>query len=209
MKKCFLILQLMNNFWDERYSTKDYIYGTEPNQFFSEQIGKLKPGKIILIGEGEGRNAVFAAKLGWDVDAVDSSSVARDKALKLAKRHHAKINYIVADVLSYNFPVNTYDAIGVIFLHINETQEESTILYQNLYNSLKKGGRIILELFSKNQIGKKSGGPQDLDLLCSTEQIKKYFPLLKYDLLREENVFLSEGEFHQGEASVIRFVGVK
>lgn len=199
----------MNNFWNERYSTKNYIYGIEPNQFFSEQIRKLKPGRILLIGEGEGRNAVFAAKLGWQVDAIDTSSVAMKKAMNLAKQNNVRINYKIADVHSYNFPANTYDAIGVIFLHINETQEESTILYQKLYNSLKKGSRIILELFSKNQLGKKSGGPQDLDLLCSIAQIKKYFPLLKYELLREENVFLSEGEFHQGEASVIRFVGVK
>jgi SAM-dependent methyltransferase len=200
---------LMKNFWNERYSTKEYIYGTKPNQFFKDQVDKLKPGKLLLVGEGEGRNAVFAAKLGWQVDAVDSSSVAKEKALKLAGRNKATINYQTANILTYTFPHNTFDAIGIIFLHINESREESQILYQKFYDSLKTNGRIILELFSQNQLGKKSGGPQDLSMLSSTEQIRKHFQLLKHEILKEENIILSEGESHNGEASVIRFVGVK
>ena len=56
--------------------------------------------------------------------------------------------------------------MGIIFLHINESMIESEILYKKLADTLKKDGRIILELFSKNQLGKKSGGPQELSLLC-------------------------------------------
>jgi SAM-dependent methyltransferase len=199
----------MKNFWDERYSIKDYVYGTNPNQFFKEQLQMLKPGKILMLGEGEGRNAVFAAKLGWQVDAVDSSTVAKEKAVKLAKINDVEIKYHVADIHSFDFPANSYDAIGVIFLHINETESEIQTLYEKLYNTLKESGKIILELFSKNQLGKSSGGPQELSMLCSVGLIQKYFPKLKHEILREENVILSEGKFHQGEASVIRFVGAK
>lgn len=199
----------MNNFWDERYSNKNYVYGTKPNQFFKEQIDKLKLGKILLIGEGEGRNAVNAAKLGWQVDAIDSSSVAQSKALKLAEQNKVSIHYHVTDIHSYNFPPCTYDTLAIIFLHINESAAESEILYKKLNYTLKKGGKVILELFSKNQLGNKSGGPKDISLLCSVEQIQKYFPNLKHEILREENIMLSEGEFHQGEASVIRYIGVK
>jgi SAM-dependent methyltransferase len=199
----------MKNFWDERYSNKEFVYGTQPNQFFKDQIDKLKPGKILMIGEGEGRNAVYAAKLGWQVDAIDSSSVAKNKALKLAVDNNVSINYHVADIHYYDFPNDTYDAVGIIFLHINETEKEIEILYNKLKKALKDNSKIILELFSKNQLGKSSGGPQNLDLLCSVEQINKHFSELKHELLREENIILSESEFHQGEASVIRFVGVK
>lgn len=197
----------MKNFWDERYSTDKYIYGIQPNLFFEEQITKLPPGKLLLVGEGEGRNAVFAAKLGWQVHAIDSSTVAKQKALKLAEENNVAIHYETADVLNYNFGANSYDAIGIIFFHINE--QESSSFFNKIYDSLKPNGKIILELFSKNQLGKKSGGPQELDMLCSLEQIHKSFPLLKPEILIEENIYLSEGEFHQGEASVIRFVGVK
>lgn len=197
----------MKNFWDERYSIKDYVYGTSPNQFFKEQIEKLKAGRILMLGEGEGRNAVYAAKLGWQVDAIDSSSAAKEKALKLAEENKVSINYQVSDIFSYNFPKNKYDAVGIIFLHMNES--ESKILYKKCVNALRKDRKIILELFSKNQFGKNSGGPQDLSLLCSVEQIHKNFYTLKHELLQEENILLSEGEFHKGEASVIRFVGIK
>jgi len=174
----------MKNFWDERYSTKDYIYGTQPNQFFKVQIEKLKAGKILMLGEGEGRNAVYAAKFGWLVDAIDSSSSAKEKALRLAEENSVSINYQTADILSYNLPQNKYDAVGIVFLHMNES--ESKILHKKCVDALRKGGKIILELFSQDQLGKNSGGPQDLTLLCSVEQIRKNFSTLRHELLQEE-----------------------
>lgn len=197
----------MKNFWDGRYSTKDYIYATQPNQFFKEQIERLKLGRILMLGEGEGRNAVYAAKLGWQVDAIDSSLVAKEKALRLAEKNHVSINYQVANIFSCHFLKNKYDAVGIIFLHANEN--ESEILHKKCVDTLRIDGKIILELFSKNQLGKNSGGPQDLKLLCSAEQIRKNFSMIEHELLQEENILLSEGEFHKGEASVIKFVGVK
>jgi len=200
---------LVKNFWDERYSIKDYVYGTLPNQFFKEQVDKLEAGRILMVGEGEGRNAVYAAKLGWQVDALDSSTAAKEKAIRLAEQNHVSINYQVGDIFSYDFPKYVYDSVGIIFLHVNESEKESEVLSRNVMDALNTNGRIILELFSKNQLGKKSGGPQDLSMLCSIEQVQKNFSALKHEILREENVLLSEGEFHQGEASVIRFVGIK
>jgi len=197
----------MKNFWDERYSTKEYVYGTIPNQFFKEEIDKLKPGKILMLGEGEGRNAVYAAVSGWQVDAIDSSSAAKEKAIKLAEQNHVSINYQVADISSYDFPKDKYDAVGIIFLHMNQSEYE--MFFRHCKEALIKDGKIILELFSKNQFGKTSGGPQDLSMLYSVEQIRKNFPTLKHELLQEKSIILSESKFHQGEASVIRFVGVK
>jgi hypothetical protein len=63
----------MNNFWDERYADEEYVYGTTPNQYFKQELEKLTPGKILLPGEGEGRNAVFAATQGWKVTARSKS----------------------------------------------------------------------------------------------------------------------------------------
>ncbi|NWF90154.1 MAG: class I SAM-dependent methyltransferase [Ignavibacteriaceae bacterium] len=199
----------MNDFWNKKFSTDEYIYGTKPNEFLKDQLSKLKPAKILFVGEGEGRNAVYAAKIGWQVDAIDSSDVAMNKALSLAVQNNVSINYQLADIQSYDFPENYYDAVGIIFLHVNENLGERDRLYQKLTASLKKNGTIIVELFSKNQLGKKSGGPQDVSMLCSIDQIKKSFSTLKHKLLKEENIYLSEGNSHVGEASVIRYVGVK
>ena len=197
-----------NNFWNERYSSVDYIYGTEPNQFFKDQIEKiLAPGKLLLPGEGEGRNAVYAAKLGWKVDAFDQSEKARQKALKLAEKNQVKINYHVTDLSEFNPGKNIYDAVAIIYFHIREDLRKT--FNQKLNDALNTGGRIIIELFSKNQFGKTSGGPQDLTMLYSIEEIKNEFHNLKTIILKEEIIHLNESDKHSGEASVIRFVGEK
>lgn len=64
----------MNDFWNERFAAKEYVYGTDPNSFYKEQLLLLETGSVLFPAEGEGRNAVYAAKLGWDVTAFDSST---------------------------------------------------------------------------------------------------------------------------------------
>ncbi|MBE0572864.1 MAG: methyltransferase domain-containing protein [Ignavibacteriaceae bacterium] len=196
------------NFWDERFSGEDFIYGTEPNQFFKEQIDKISAmGKLILPGEGEGRNAVYAASKGWNVDAFDQSKVAKQKALQLAQQQGLHINYTVTDITNFILEKNIYKAAAIIFVHLSP--DERSELHKKLISSLLRGGIIIVELFSKNQFGKNSGGPQDLDMLSSLEDIKNDFKEMRTILLEEKNVILNEGNKHSGEASVIRFVGEK
>jgi cyclopropane fatty-acyl-phospholipid synthase-like methyltransferase len=197
-----------SNFWDERYSFEEYVYGTEPNQFFKEQIDKFSsPGILLMPGEGEGRNAVYAAKLDWQVDAFDQSINAQKKALRLAKKNEKNINYQVTDVTKFYTEKNKYDAAAIIFVHFNS--EERTIFHHKIINSLKPGGKLILESFSKSQFGKKSGGPQALEMLYSLEDVMNDFKEIKTILLEEKNVILNEGDKHSGEASVIRYVGEK
>jgi len=197
-----------SNFWDERYSSKEYVYGKKPNHFFKEQIDKISvPGKILLPGEGEGRNAICAAKLGWKVDAFDQSSVAKLKALKLARENNVEINYSNVDLAKFTPQKNYYDCAAIIFVHL--TPDFRSEFHKKIIGSIKPNGKIILELFSKNQFGKKSGGPQDLIMLSSVDEIENDFKQLKPILLKEENISLDEGEKHSGQASVIRFVGEK
>ena len=200
--------ELKSIFWDERYSSKEYVYGIEPNQFFKEQLRKIIPaGKLLLPGEGEGRNAVYAAGLGWLVDAFDQSSVARQKAVNLAKEKNVTINYSNLDLEKFIPQPNYYDCAAIIFVHL--AMNIRSEFHKKIMNSLKTNGKIILELFSKNQFGKNSGGPQDLNMLSSLEEIESDFKQMNIILLKEENVFLEEGEKHSGKASVIRFVGMK
>lgn len=110
----------MKTTWDKRYSTEEYIYGAEPNQFFKNEIDKLEPGKILFLGEGEGRNAVYAASLGWNVDAIDSSIVGKEKAIKLGTSKGVEINYIVADLNEFTPESEKYDAVVIIYLHLPE-----------------------------------------------------------------------------------------
>ncbi len=198
---------MKNNFWNERYSDNEFAYGEEPNTFFREQILKLKPGNLLMLAEGEGRNAVFASIQKWQVDAIDFSEAAKEKALTLAEKHKVKFNYIIGDLSNYIPKENYYDALGIIFVHLNK--ELSKKVHSNAIKALKPGGKIILEVFSKEQLGKKSGGPQNLEALYSLEEIANDFSDLQIELLENATTVLSEGKYHEGEASVIRLVGTK
>jgi len=193
--------------WDERFSSEDYAYGTAPNVFLKEQLDKLGSGRLLMLGEGEGRNAVYAAKMNWQVDAVDFSEQARMKALKLAAKEKVKLNYSISDLIEYKPEKNYYGAIGIIFIHLDKPDAEK--IFTSAKDALKKGGVIICEVFSKNQLGKTSGGPKVSDLLYSLDEITGIFKGLETISLEECSVILNEGILHQGEAIVIRYVGKK
>jgi SAM-dependent methyltransferase len=199
--------QFNNNFWDERYSTEEYVYGKAPNEFFEKHLSKLKPGRLLLPGEGEGRNAVFAARLGWQVDATDQSIVAKSKAEKLANEFGVKINYSVCDINNYVFHENCYDAAAIIFFHL--PGDIRSDINKKIFKSLKPDGTLILEMFNKGQLGRETGGPQDSDMLYSTEDIERDFSSLTTILLESKIITLDEGPKHSGEASVIRYIGIK
>lgn len=194
-------------FWNERYSSNDFVYGTEPNNYFKNELDKLIPGNLILPGDGEGRNSVYAAKNGWKVDAVDFSTVAKEKALKLAEENSVKINFEVADLSEYKPKTNYYDAAAIIFLHLNPNIRSD--VHSKIVDSLKPGGTLILEVYEKGQFGKDSGGPQNIDMLYSKEELKEDFKLMGIKLLEKRIIHLDESHFHKGEAVVLRLIAVK
>ena len=196
-----------NEFWDERFSTDEYIYGKNPNKFFKEQIDKVKPGRLLLLGEGEGRNSVYAAIKGWKVDAVDFSRAAKEKALKLAKNNSVNINYTVSNLVGFIPRENYYDFIGLVFIHLKPDLRK--VVHKRIVNSLKNNRHIILEAFEKDQLGKNSGGPQNKEMLYSKKELENDFRDLRIHLLEKGTVFLDEGNKHKGNASVIKFVGEK
>ena len=107
----------MKQFWDERYSSKAYAYGTEPNAFFKEKLSIIPPGKLLLPAEGEGRNAVFAAMQGWEVTAFDQSKEGKRKALLLAGEKGVKLDYLVGTLEDMAFEAESFDAIGLVYAH--------------------------------------------------------------------------------------------
>jgi len=198
---------LSNKVWDERYSASEYAYGVDPNLFFKEQLDKLNPGKILMLGEGEGRNGVYAAKKNWKVDAVDFSEQARIKALKLAAHGNVSINYTVSNLLEYIPSKEIYDAAGIVYVHLNNT--ERSVIFPRLIESLKKNGLVIVEVFSKKVPLSYKGGPRDQEYLYDLDDIKELFNDFEPIILEEKTTDIFEGEYHQGEAIVIRFVGKK
>jgi 2-polyprenyl-3-methyl-5-hydroxy-6-metoxy-1,4-benzoquinol methylase len=198
---------MMSEFWNQRYTLKEFVYGTEPNRFFEAQIAKIEPGTILFPAEGEGRNAVFAARLGWNVFAFDSSSEAKKKADLLAEAHSVKIKYSVNDIEKAEYQTGFFDCVVLIFAHFHPF--ERSYFHNKLLSYLKPGGTIILEGFSKKQMQFNSGGPRNTEMLFSKEEIKNDFKSLQKIELEETITDLNEGRFHQGPASVIRMIGLK
>ena len=198
---------MSKDFWNSRYSEQEFAYGTQPNVFLKEQLEKIKSGTALFLGEGEGRNAVYAATLGWQADAVDFSSSAKVKALKLAEKNNVKINYEVCDLNEYRFKENYYDLVVMIFLHLPLELREK--VFKDSINSLKRNGILLVEAFNKNQINNSSGGPQSLDLLYSENDVLGLVNDLRTETIETKSIELDEGEYHNGKADVIRYVGVK
>jgi cyclopropane fatty-acyl-phospholipid synthase-like methyltransferase len=197
----------MSEFWNQRYSSDAYAYGTEPNLFFKNQIKNLTHGKILFPAEGEGRNAVYAARLGWDVTAFDVSTEGKRKAELLAAANKVTINYFIAGYDDVCFGPETFDCIVLIFAHMAHTKRKE--YHQQLVSYLKPGGIVILEGFSKKQIAFSSGGPREIEMLFSADELKNDFSNLTLQLIEEKTIELSEGLYHRGEAAVMRLVGVK
>ena len=198
--------------WNERYSKEGFAYGDQPNDYLKEQLNKLTAGKILFPAEGEGRNAVFAARLGWKVSAFDISEEGKKKTLQFAQANNVSIDYQVGELQKLNYSPNQFDAIALVYAHF--PAEIKSPYHKMLANFLRKGGAIIFEAFSKKHVDyisrdEKMGGPRDSASLFSIEEIKSDFANCEFIELEEKEIELREGAFHQGLGSVIRFVGRK
>ncbi|SFN00931.1 Methyltransferase domain-containing protein [Chryseobacterium oleae] len=198
--------------WNDRYSSEEFAYGTEPNTYLKEQLEKLQPGSILFPAEGEGRNAVFAATKGWKVSAFDISSEGKTKALQLAENRNVSIDYQVGELQELNYHGEQFDAIALIYAHFPADIKSS--IHRALDQYLRKGGLIIFEAFSKSHLNyvlknEKVGGPKDIGSLFSIDEIKADFPDYDHIELEEKEIELHEGLFHNGTGSVIRFAGRK
>jgi len=203
---------LWTNRWNDRYSKGEFAYGVQPNNYLKEQIEKVPVGTILFPAEGEGRNAVFAAKLGWTVSAFDISVEGKNKAVRLAEGNNVTLDYQVGELQTLNYKTGQFDAIALIYAHF--PADIKSQYHRTLDKYLRKNGIVIFEAFSKRHIdyiakNEKVGGPKDIAMLFSVEELKSDFVNYEIIELVEKEIELSEGLFHNGKGSVIRFVGRK
>ncbi len=191
------------HFWNDKFGKVDYLYGLDPNAFIKSKLELMNNKKEVLcLGEGEGRNAIFLAKEGFEVTAIDASDIGLDKLKYRANDECLNVHCINMDLNNWN-DEKKYDVIIATYLHMFE--EDRNSLFNKIENNLNKGGYFIAEFFSKEQLNYKSGGPKALDLLYDLSDFENVFTSCKKDITKEI-VHLDEGIGHQGEASVIRVV---
>ncbi|MFZ1728634.1 MAG: class I SAM-dependent methyltransferase [Bacteroidota bacterium] len=197
----------MQEFWNQRYAAAEYAYGTEPNQFFKQQLRLLSPGRLFLPGEGEGRNAVYAARNGWSVHAVDYSEEGRKKALSLATQRGVSITYVVTDLADYEPQRDLFDAAALIFIHF--PPQLRRIIHARAVDALKPGGILIIEAFAKEQLSRGTGGPRSEELLYSMDDLLGDLSGLEIIHQTSLATAILEGTFHNGESDILRIVARK
>ena len=193
--------------WDEKYSAEHYIYGKEPNRFLAEHAAELPPGDVLCLAEGEGRNAVYLAGLGFSVTAIDRSQVGMDKAQRLAAEKGVEIQTICADLADFDLGQARWDAIVSIFGHVPPDVRHK--VYGSLHEALKPGGVLLLEAYTPDQLGRGTGGPRTADLLLTADMLRAEIPGLDFLYLEELEREVIEGTGHTGLSSVVQLIARK
>jgi len=192
--------------WDERFAGEGYVYGTRPNAWLASVAGRLRAGsRILSLGEGEGRNAVWLAQQGHRVEAVDGSAVGLAKAQRLAAERGVALATTVADLAAYRPEPKSWDAVILIFLHLPPPLRAA--VHAGVEAALVPGGRLVVEAFTPRQLALSSGGPRQAELLYEVATLRADFPVITWEELREEEIELDEGPLHRGRAAVVRGLG--
>jgi len=193
--------------WDERYSEPGFAYGTAPNEFLVSVAGRIPKGTILSLAEGEGRNAIYLASLGYEVTGVDGSEVGLRKAAELAIDRGVAITTIHADLNKFEIGAEQWDGIITCYCHVPSALRIP--LHQAVVRGLKPGGVFVLEAFSKEQLAYNTGGPQSPDLLMSLDDLKRELSGLEFIHAVQLERDVREGSRHTGLASVVQVLALK
>ena len=191
--------------WDQEYDTEDYVYGKQPNDFLMKRYTTIPNGKVLFLAEGEGRNAVFLAKHGYTVTAVDLSIVGLEKAKNLAAENNVNIELICEDLETFDLGDNKWDGIVSISCHLPPELRQH--LYKRIERALKPSGVFFLEGYRPEQLKFKTGGPPLAEMMTSKETLVKELPNLKFSHLKEIDREVNEGINHHGMGAVIQAIG--
>jgi len=193
--------------WDDRYNTNEYIFGTDPNAFLVSVTDQIPKGRVLCIAEGEGRNGVHLSRKGYDVTAVDGSSVALQKAEKLAESYGVKIKTITADLAEYQIKKNSWDAVIAIFCHLPPDLRKE--VHKQAVNGLRPGGVLVLEAYTPDQLDYETGGPGDVQLLMNLYKLKEEFEGLEFIIGREIVRDVIDGDQIVGKSAVVQILAKK
>jgi cyclopropane fatty-acyl-phospholipid synthase-like methyltransferase len=199
----------MSDFWNARYATDAYIFGTTPNVFLASQKDLIRPGmRALAIADGEGRNGVWLAEQGVQVHAVDVSPPALEKARKLAAERGVTLETEQADVLNWAWPEAAYDLVVAIFIQFAPPPERDRII-EGIRRTLKPGGVLILQGYTPKQIEFATGGPGNPANMYTSELLREWFGDWDIRHLAVHESFISEGTHHHGMSALIDLVAKK
>lgn len=191
--------------WNRSYAQDGYKYGTLPNDFLRDHVSALRPGgRLLSLGEGEGRNATFLAAQGFDVVAVDASAVGLAKAEQLAQERGVRITTVLADIEQYALGLNAWDGVVSIWCHLPPALRAR--VHRELPRALRPGGVLLLEAYTPAQLEFGTGGPQSLELLPTLAQLRGELEGLEFEFAVERERVVNEGLAHRGRSAVVHVI---
>ncbi len=170
--------------WDRRYEAKPWLWRTEPNVFLVSEVGDMTPGRALDVACGEGRNAVWLAERGWQVDAVDFSEVAIERARALAAERGVDVDFDVADVTTWQPPPLTYDLVIVLYLHLPPEQRRRAI--GRARDAVAPGGTLLVVGHDLENLERGWGGPPDPEVHYTPDEIA--FEVEPLEIVKAERV---------------------
>jgi len=170
--------------WDERFGKKEFALGKEPNPFLKKHIHLFPKGRALDIASGEGRNAVFLAQHGFEVDAVDISERGLKKARKFARGKGVKIKTFLVDLDQYQIEKKQYNLIANFYFLKRR-------LIPRIKKGLKKGGKVIFETYLLEHRTLGTGGPKQAKYFLKPNELLGLFKDFRI-------LFYREGIFREG-----------
>jgi SAM-dependent methyltransferase len=152
--------------WDERYRASELVWSAGPNQFVEAELADLPPGRALDLAAGEGRNAIWLARQGWRVTAVDFSQAGLDKGRILADG--LDIEWVCADATTWSAEPS-YDVCLVAYLQLAAAERRAAV--RNGYAALRPGGTFLLVAHDSTNLTEGTGGPQDPSVLMTAEDV--------------------------------------
>jgi SAM-dependent methyltransferase len=193
--------------WDDRYGGEVYAFGTEPNDFLKETSPVMRAGDVLVLGDGEGRNGVYLARLGNRVVSVDLSPVGVQKALALAEKNGVQIDARVADLAEFDMGKERWDSIVSIFCHLPSGLRGK--VHESARRALRPGGTFVMEAYNAANIGRGVGGPQDSDMTVELVEVQRQFADWEVVVASAGERQIDEGAYHSGVSSTTQFVARK
>lgn len=189
--------------WNQRYRAEGYLFGTAPNAYLESLAARLPAGgRALCVADGEGRNSVWLARRGFEVDAFDISDVAVAKAQRLAAEAGVTVHYEVAGCDDWAWPEAAYDLVAAVFVQFADPPARAR-LFERMARALRPGGCLVLQGYTPAQLAYRSGGPGRLDHLYTPELLREAFAGLEILDLAEYEAELAEGTQHVGRAALI------
>jgi SAM-dependent methyltransferase len=195
--------------WEARYATPDYAFGKEPNYFLSSCKPLLpSSGRALAVADGEGRNGVWLAEQGLEVLSIDFSPSAQSKARALAAERDVKVDFLLADVHTWDYPAAAFDVVVEIFAQFSSPAERA-LKWSGMRRSLKVGGLLIVQGYTPEQLEYGTGGPKQIENLYTRRMLEEGFRGFRNLRIVEEKREIWEGTSHGGMSAVIGLTGRK